>query len=294
MIHQHLLKRAKVFVRYLRTWIDPYLARIRFYLAPLKPEWLSYSVLESLQSKYPQPDWKKYDDASIICRGEERAIALEELLGKKFNCIHDTLEIGCWDGMVSAFLQKAGKNTAAVDRSSEGFHTKAFQAGVNLLQMDAAQMHFPDESFDLIFSHDAFEHFRKPEKVFPEIVRLLRKKGLVYLSFGPLYLSPLGLHADASVTVPYCQNLFTRKILEDFVESKKLVKIDFEQVNTWTLAMYRKLFRSHSDLKVLRYYEIHDPRHLEIIAKYPSCFKSKTNHFDEFTVAAIEVLLQRV
>jgi len=294
MLSQYCTKKIKLFVRYLRTWIDPYFARFKFYFSSNKPEWLSYSALEDLQKKYPQPIWNQYDDANILIRSSKRAAAIQKMLGKQFNRINDILEIGCWDGMVSAGLQKSGKTTTAVDYCSEGFHRNAKEIGVKLLQMDAMQMQLPNDTFDFIFSIDAFEHFANPDKVFLEINRLLRKNGLLYLSFGPIFQSPFGLHADHSVSVPYCQILFERKTMEDFIVNNNLTPIDFGQTNSWTLKMYKTLFKSCLELKILKYYEIHDPQHLKIIAQYPSCFKSKAIDFNEFTVSGIEILLQKV
>ena len=74
--------------------------------------------------------------------------------------------------------------------------------------MDAANMQFEDETFDFVFSYDAFEHFASPENVLLEAIRVVRKRGYIYLEFGPLYYSPYGEHAYRSITVPYCQFLF--------------------------------------------------------------------------------------
>ena len=127
-----------------------------------------------------------------------------------------------------------------------------------------------------------------------EAIRVVKRGGYIYLFFGPLYMSPFGLHAFESITVPYCQFLFPKDLLEDFVNGKGLKKIDFDQVNRWSLEDYRKLWSQYSHrLQRIRYYEVPSPFELDLIVKYPSCFKSKTKSFDNLVVWAIEVLFRK-
>ena len=50
--------------------------------------------------------------------------------------------------MVSYALSNHVKNTKAIDIKSEGFDQRAINQGVKLIQMDAAEMKFLNESFD--------------------------------------------------------------------------------------------------------------------------------------------------
>jgi len=155
-------------------------------------------------------------------------------------------------------------------------------------------MQFEDETFDFVFSYDAFEHFAAPENVLREAIRVVRKRGYIYLEFGPLYYSPYGEHAYRSITVPYCQFLFQKKLLNDFATQHELEPIDFSHVNGWSLASYRKLWHRYSQiLKRIHYAEKLNLSHLDLIRAYPSCFKSKSGNFDNFIVASITVLFQK-
>lgn len=270
-------------------------ARKSFERAPETPVWLGQDILESLQNEYPFPPDYGYDPQSLEQRGKERANEILGLIRTKSEKVNTFLELGCWDGMVSCCLQRMGKTTTAIDSRSEGFDERAVRGGVTLLQMDAVHLRFEDESFDFVFSYDAFEHFADPELVLQEAIRVVKREGYIYLVFGPLYMSPMGLHAYRSITVPYCQFLFPKELLKDFVNARGLMPVDFAQVNGCSLEEFRRLWNRYSyRLKTIGYYEIPDISHLDLIMKYPSCFKSKTKYFDNLMVSSIEILLKKI
>lgn len=266
-----------------------------FERAPEIPIWLGWDILESLQQKYPFPPEYGYDLQSLEQRGKERAGEILGLIHTKKEKINSFLELGCWDGMVSCNLQRVGKMTTAIDNKSEGFDKRSVRKGVTLLQMNAAHLQFEDESFDFVFSYDVFEHFAEPELVLQEAARVVKRGGYIYLTFGPLYMSPMGLHGYRSIPVPYCQLLFQKELLKDFTNARGLRPIDFAQVNEWSLEDYRKLWKGYSHrLKRIRYHERLNIFHLDLIMKYPSCFRSKTKYFDNLIVSSIEVLFKKI
>ncbi len=270
--------------------------RIRkiFELAPKKPAWLDRSILAELQEKYSYPAEYGYDPQALEERGEQRSKDILKISAKDSSRFKTFLELGCWDGMVSCCLQRKRKITTAIDNRAEGFDKRAKKEGVQLFQMSADQLRFENNSFDFVFSYDAFEHFPNPESALNEAIRVTRIGGYIYLYFGPLYMSPLGLHAYRSITVPYCQFLFNNECLNEFVLAKSLIPIDFDSLNGLRLEDYRKLWSKYSDrLKKILYKENHDLNHLNLIEKYPSCFKSKTLNFNNLIVSNIEVLFQK-
>ena len=266
-----------------------------FEQAPEKSSWLGWTELESLQGKYPFPPMVSYDPDSLEKRGAKRAEEILRFGANKRKQLETFLDLGCWDGMVCCALHRMGKSATGIDIRSEGFDDRAVREGVTLLQMDATNLEFEDESFDFVFSYGSFEHFSEPELVLQEAIRVLRKGGLLYLDFGALYMAPQGLHAYRSITVPYRQILFPKDLLGEFVKAKGLPSIDFDSVNGWSLEKYRKLWDRYSHrLKKLHYYEIPDLSHLDLIAKYTSCFKGKTESFDNLIITAIRVLSEKI
>lgn len=269
-------------------------ARGAFEAAGPTPAWLPADELPRLQARYPSPPDYPYDPASLARRGSRRATDLLRALPDGGAGLVHFLELGCFDGMVSGALAGREKVATATDRRDEGFDVRAAEAGAKLVAMDACALDLPDASFDVVFSFDAFEHIPDPAAALAEAARVARPGGFVFLEFGPLYFSPMGLHAYRSVSVPYCQLLFDRRVLEGFVADQGLRPIDFDQVNGWSVERYRALWGSMSDtLSQIRLVEALTLRHLDLVALHPSCLKSKTSSFDDLVVSTVSVLFRR-
>jgi SAM-dependent methyltransferase len=269
-------------------------ARRAFDAASRSPECLDPGLLPGLQKRYrgAVTSGYGYDPDSLERRGAERARVLRPLL-KRAGV--RALEIACADAMVSCHLARAGARATALDLTNALFDERARAAGVHLVQADAAEMPFPDAEFDLVSSFNAFEHLTDPEAVLREAIRVTRPGGVIYLLFGPLYWSPYGLHAMPSITVPFCHVLFDRSTLEDYVAEHHLEPIRFEVLNRWSLGRFRDLWRRHaSSLAPELYREIPSLHGIELVVEYPSCFRSKIDHFDDILVSNIEVRFRRV
>ena len=268
--------------------------RAIFEQASTDPEWLTLADLERMNEDYPPIANYGYSDDDYYQRGQERCTEILNSGGGRLKRSVDTLELGCWDGMVSYFLQKKGKRATAIDLRDIGFDERAKKAGVNFQAMNAEDLQFPDECFDLVFSYASFEHFHNADKVLKEGLRVLRKGGHFFLSFGPLYMAPTGLHAGLSVRVPYCQLLWKEETIHEFTEKAGVEKLDYAHVNGWTLQQYRDLWEEVSDqARIIRYHEIPNVQHLDLIRKYPSCFRSKTDLFENLVISSIIVLFQK-
>ena len=272
-------------------------ARMIFNKAAKNPQWLTVENLETLQTKYPYPPEYGYDADSLKKRGIARASEILDILNKKTrnaNNLQSFLELGCWDGMTSCALKHLGKTTTGVDIKSDGFDKRALQAGVTLKQMDACKMDFPDENFDIVFSYDAFEHFPNPEAVLKEMIRITKTNGYIFMFFDPLYMSPMGLHAYRSITVPYCQFLFPEEVLQNFTNFNNLDPINSAKINKRSLRDYRHLWKKYSSqLKKIFYQENYNTNYMDLIIKHPTCFKSKTEYFDNLIVSGIKVLFKK-
>jgi SAM-dependent methyltransferase len=241
-------------------------------------------MLETLTLEYPVPPDYGYGPAALEKRGRERA---NEVL--RLPAMRDTtsfLEVGCWDGMVGCALAQAGKSASGVDYRSAGFDQRAIDAGVDLRQMNAEALDFADNAFDAAFSYNAFEHFANPDRVLAEMIRVVKPGGLIWLVFGPLYLSPYGEHAYRIIPVPYCHVLWTESVLDDYTDRHGLPSLDYSHVNRWHLGRFRKLLML-APMSQLHYREGMILDHLDLIKRYPSCFKAKTTNFEDLIVDSI-------
>jgi ubiquinone/menaquinone biosynthesis C-methylase UbiE len=67
------------------------------------------------------------------------------------------------------------------------------ESAVPFVEGDARSLPFASDSFDVVFCASLIEHVPKPKWLLHEVRRVLRSKGICYLSFPPFY-SPRGGH----------------------------------------------------------------------------------------------------
>ena len=280
-------------VKRVYAWLMTRSARRAFDSASASPAWLSADELDRLQTAYPRPPDYGYDATSLDKRGRDRAAVLMQLLTPQVNG-RSILELGCGDGMACAALQRAGASTTAVDLTPGLFDERARRDGVHFLEADATQLPFDDAQFDLVFSYNSFEHFARPDSVFREAIRVANAGGLIYVHFGPLYQSAFGLHANLSITVPYCHYLFSREVLDRYVEAHGLQEIRYDSLNEWSLPRYRDLWEDCSaHLDRVLYREIPEAYGAELIVRHPECFRSKTDEFENLVIGTIEAAFRK-
>ncbi|GHV15969.1 hypothetical protein AGMMS49938_15360 [Fibrobacterales bacterium] len=93
------------------------------------------------------------------------------------------LEVGAGTGRDSAALAKLGAEVFILDYSDESLEICAELAkntpNLHLVQGDAFNTPFPDESFDVVFHQGLAEHFRDPLPLIKENARILKTGGFV-------------------------------------------------------------------------------------------------------------------
>lgn len=83
-------------------------------------------------------------------------------------------------------------------------------------------------------------------------------------------------------------------MLKTYAAENKLGSVPFDEVNGWTLEQYRHLWDLYADrLERLYYREVHTATGRELIERYPSCFRAKTDRFDSVTVSNIETVFRK-
>ena len=248
--------------------------------------------MQALIGEFPFPPAYGYDPASVERRGTQRADALRALLPASGP--RDVLDLACFDGMTARALQLGGDRCTGVDLTTDGADPRAIAAGVTFARMDAMALEFPDASFDLVYSYNAFEHFADPAKVLSEALRVTRPGGHVHLHFGPLYGAAKGMHAYDRIPVPYCQHLFPLEQMNDHLAENGRTPIDPAHCNQWTVRQFRALWRSVSEQAEIVLEKEHTyTAAVDLITRYPSCFRSSTEHFEDLLVNIIHVVFRK-
>lgn len=68
---------------------------------------------------------------------------------------------------------------------------------------DATDLPYKDNLFDVVVSYNAFEHIPDPVRALQEAFRVVRKGGLIYLTFDPIWTADSGNHFVHLVPEPW-------------------------------------------------------------------------------------------
>jgi SAM-dependent methyltransferase len=258
------------------------------------PEAHDRALFDDLQSGPPPPLVYDYDAFSTWRRGVERAISIVErtrvdVPGKR------VLEVASGDGMTGAAMASFGHEVVLLDMEDwRDARAKALAFKTHDL---AGPLAYPDDSFDLVFSYNAFEHIPDPEFVLQEISRITCPGGAIYLDFDPLYASAWGLHAWRTLRMPYPQFLFAEDLLTERLKELGMYDLgrkmlSLQPLNRWRVEQFRDLWR-RSGCTVELLHEPRDERFIEIVERYPTAFQGRGLTVDDLTIHGIQVLLRK-
>jgi len=253
---------------------------------------LPAEMIEILSRNYGEPPKVRYDPDGLLLRAWENVTRIKQWVDLKK--VRSALELGCWDGMVSAQLRDQVDQCWALDLSRKGFDPRAGDRGVCRVQGDAGHLPFDPASFDLVFSFAAFEHFSDPARVLGEVARILRSGGFFYLEFGPIAMAPYGLHAYRSIPAPYLQILFDVEDVRRYARTKGL-NDQWPYINGMSLSDYRRMFEAAKrDFKTIALEERGTGGvGAELIIRYPDVFRCVSDRIEDFLVSGMTVCLQR-
>jgi ubiquinone/menaquinone biosynthesis C-methylase UbiE len=114
----------------------------------------------------------------------------------------EVLDLGCGEGgFVLALAEKGARHVTGLDilPNFQLAEDESRRRGFSVTFVNAAAETLPDARFDVVISHDSFEHFDEPEHTLAEMIRLTRPGGLVLIKFGPPWLNPWGRHMGRTI-----------------------------------------------------------------------------------------------
>ncbi|MDO5424943.1 MAG: class I SAM-dependent methyltransferase [Eubacteriales bacterium] len=142
--------------------------------------------------------WNKRANGFSLAVAEE----LETDAGKRWEQIFreqipgecaEVLDDGTGAGFFPVILSKLGHRVTAIDYSDQMVaqaqeRFAALGIDVNVLQMDAQNLTFADESFDAVVSRNVLWNLDDPAKAYQEMYRVLRPGGKLLIDDGNMYL----------------------------------------------------------------------------------------------------------
>lgn len=137
------------------------------------------------------------------------------------------LEIGCGHGGISVFMALNGaKNVVGIDLSQRDLAIakkfakqtaskldKDLTLPVKFMEMNAYDMTFEHNSFDIVFADNVFEHFMEPQKVLEQCYKILKPNGLVVVPVFSSIWSKYALHLKNGLKVPWANLVFSEQTI---------------------------------------------------------------------------------
>jgi SAM-dependent methyltransferase len=220
-------------------------------------------VLSYRAAVTPKPDWSEADYAAAAEKKRRRLRRLAESF-LRFTSPLDgarVLDVGCGDGANCVLLAQEQwvKLAAGIDLQLPvyGADERGEQArrlirrlgggksGFGLLQMDGTRMGFASESLDVAMSRSAMEHIKPVEQVLAEMVRVVRRGGLIYLGIDPFFWVR-GCHKRGVVDLPWAHARLTLDEYERLVteleggEAAAKRRQRLETLNRFTVGAWKR------------------------------------------------------
>jgi ubiquinone/menaquinone biosynthesis C-methylase UbiE len=226
-------------------------------------------VLSYRSSVTPRENWSKADYQAAAEKKRRRFKRLLEQARQWQHSFDDAalLDVGCGDGtnaiqfalepvrevlgidLALPLLARDQKGEQTRALAAEILHGQSLPARLRLLEMDATDMTFGDESFDIVISRSAMEHIKPIEGALSEMARVVKHGGLIYLGIDPFYWLR-GCHKRGVVDIPFAHARMNLDDYAGFVQTREdqptaaKRRTRLETLNRFTVAQWREKIES--------------------------------------------------
>ncbi len=240
----------------------------------------------------PRNEWK----LEKIIDVEQHAHIFEQAFGSGLweliegKCV---LDVGCGrGGFVLAMASKSNATVVGVDLLplfAEAREESERRGYDNVAFVQGSTRELADNSFDVVISHDSFEHFNEPEVMLAEMVRLAKPGGQVLIKFGPPWRNPWGRHMSGTIRRdrPWVHLLFSERTLMRCHSVYHREDTLFERyadldggLNQMTIAKFRRLLSGNPRLVIEQF---------EVLPLYWATLFANIPVINEFIAAAVRV-----
>lgn len=183
----------------------------------------------------------------------------------------DILEVGCGDGCVAKELfARRARTVVGIDpKLSEEVDAGDFR----LRRLDVQSMPFGEASFDYVFSIAVLEHVEDVPAALNEIHRVLRKGGIFFARFGPIWTAINGRHyriwdhANEVIILPWSHLFLNRDQMFQYLaarygkhEAEEACQYiyDSKEINRLSYAQYNAFFGQSRFPEIIVTPVIHD------------------------------------
>ncbi len=172
------------------------------------------------------------------------------------------LDFGCGEGGYTlALAEKGAGHVVGVDivpefrYAEEEAHSRDYAATF----VDTGAESLADGAFDVVISHDSFEHFDQPEQILAEMTRLTRPGGLLLIKFGPPWRNPWGRHMSGTIRRdrPWVHLVVPERIImrvQSVYHNEPVLKERYQQLpgglNRMTVGRFKGILKQQPGIRI--------------------------------------------
>lgn len=112
--------------------------------------------------------------------------------------------------------------------------------------VDAQNLIYKDNLFSLVVSLNSFEHIMNPELAITEIHRVLKKDGIVFLKFDPVWTADSGNHFMQYVKEPWAHLIYSDEQISEMMKRNGATEVEISsylhEMNRLPVDYYLQLF----------------------------------------------------